>query len=146
MSIQSDVNKLIGSIEGGALAVQHISQQKKISDTAELEKKKAEEEAKKNASYGNQLNSILGQAMSTNPKLKDKKYFDKALSIMEGKKAMMLAQRDATREYRNQFSIDSPEYKKIEAEGQARKEANFKEFEKEIANIGKVGRPKKIGG
>ena len=142
MSAQQAINGLIGSVSAGALAISHTTSQAKLAKQAEADLAAKKEEARKNASYGNELNKILGEALESNPKLKEKKYFDKALTMMEGKRAMMMAQREATRQYRNQFAQGSSEYNVIETEGQARKAANFDEFRKSIAQLGRRGRPR----
>lgn len=140
MSAQQSINNLVGSITAGALGVSHSISQAAIAKSAKLEVQSAELERQKEQSYGNELNKILGEALQTNPKLKEKKYFDKALDMMEGKRAMMMAQREATRQYRNQFAPSSKEYSQIETAGQERKAANFAEFRENLRKLGNRGR------
>ena len=140
MSAQSSINGMIGTIGSAIVAGKALSNQSKMADAAQIEKDKAAEEAKKQASYGEELNKILGEETLNNAKFKDPEMFNKALDMMEGKKAMMLAQREAVRTYRNQFSKGSEEYNMIESEGQARKEANFQEFRKSLRKLRKGGK------
>ena len=136
MPAQNAINALIGSASAGALAISHTMDQSKIAKTAEIEAAAQKEEQKKQASYGQTLNEILGQALEENPKLMEKKYFDKALTMMEGKRAMMMAQREATRTYRNQYAPSSKEYQAIETAGQERKTQNFNEFRQSLLKLG----------
>ena len=139
MSAQSSINNMIGTIGGSIVAAKALSNQSKMAKAADNENKAAAEEKKKQASYGNELNKILGEETLNNPEFQDPKMFNKALDMMEGKKAMMLAQREAVRTYRNQYAKDSKEYAAIESEGQERKQANFQEFRESLRKLGKGG-------
>ena len=139
MSAQSQINGLIGQTTGAIAAGIHLANQEKMAKAAELKQKAAEEEEAKEKSYGNELNRILGEETVNYPEFKDPDMFNKALDMMEGKKAMMLAQREAVRTYRNQYAKDSEEYNLIESEGQERKQANFQEFRESLRQLRKGG-------
>lgn len=139
MSIQGSVNGMLGTISNAAIAGKALANQSKMADAAQIEKDKAAEEANKTASYGKQLNQILGEETINYPEFKDPEMFNKALDMMEGKRTMMLAQREAVRSYRNQYAKGSAEYDLVESEGQARKQANFQEFRESLRQLRKGG-------
>lgn len=141
MSAQNAITGALGSIAGAGLAIQ----QARVGKMAKTANKVATEEEAKKKSYIDQLNLDFGKALGTNPNLKDKEYFNKALDIMEEKKSMMFIQREATRAYRNSLraagKID--EANAVEKTGQARKEQNFADFRAALQGLGKR---KKKGG
>lgn len=133
--IQSAVNNLTTNVMGATFG-------KKIATG--LNAMAASEKSAKAAdfSYGNDLNKIMGEAMATNPKLKESKYYEKALSLMQSKKDLMMNQRANWRAYRDSFAKGSEEWNEAERVGQERRSANLEDFKTSLAKLGKPGRPK----
>ena len=140
MGLQSQINGAIGAAAMGIAGITNTISNTKTAQAAEAQNKAAAEEEKKTASYGNELNSILGEETLNNPEFKDPEMFNRALDMMEGKKAMMLAQRESVRAYRNQYAPGSEEYNQVEEEGQRRKAANFQEFRASLKTLAKGGK------
>lgn len=145
MGFQSSINNVAGSIVTAvqAKAAKDFSEHVK-SVNAEKEAK-ALEETKKIQSYDANIAATLTEAMATNPKLKDAKYFEKAMQMVEGERALRLGQRESTRRLRDAHVPGSPEYNAIEEAGQARKQSNEIRFKEQLLKLGQRGRPKKGG-
>lgn len=139
----NSMNQITGGIAAAgaaAAAIGDMAAKQKMADAAQLEKDKAAEEAKKVKSYEQDLNKILGEETINYPEFKDPEMFNKALDMMEGKRSMMLAQREAVRSFRNQYVKGSEEYNLIESEGQERRQANFNDFRESLRQLRKGGK------
>lgn len=135
-AIQQSMNSMLGSVAGAVVA----SKVGKAADSLGAEKAAKEKTA---ASYGNQVDAIVGEALATNPKLEDAKYMKKALRMAESKKRLMMSQRDAWRQYRNSLKDNPEAYAEAEQIGQERKQKNLDDLKQSLSRIGKPGRPKK---
>lgn len=147
--IQNAINQAIssaGTVAGIGKIVQKTSKSTELQEKAdkraeELAKAEAEKEQKTLTSYGNALAEKLSAYQNPDNELNAAKlpepnefWMAAAEKYDETKKAMAF-QRNNWRLYRDSFTKDSPEWRKAEEQGQANKQTNIENFERDLSYL-----------